>query len=80
MICNMIVACYNAGGEPDLFFVKVECTEEQYENGEHYGAAERAAWDEGYESDQMVSFDQNDSAGRAMQGLFAWESASITKV
>jgi len=71
---NCIVAAHNANGEPDLYFCRVRCTEQQYEAGDHYDRAKRAALDEGYGSTAVV-FDQYDSAGRAMSGLFAWESA-----
>lgn len=49
MITRCIVAAINADGEPDFFFVKVDCTEDQYGNGYHYDAAMKAANDEGCE-------------------------------
>jgi hypothetical protein len=74
MKIKTIVACRNANGEPDLYFVKVDCTSKQYENGEHYKAANLQAEREGY--DAYLAYDENDSAGRAMLPLFKWESAT----
>ena len=77
MIINCIVACRNSNGEPDLFFVKVDCTSDQYNNGEHYDAAKKQAELEGYEA-PFVAFDDCDSAGRAMLPLCAyWDTTEI---
>ena len=70
-----IVAAINANGEPDLYFVKVSCTESEYENGVHYDLAKREAKKEGF--DPVLAYDELDSAGRAMLGLFEWGSASV---
>ena len=78
MIVKCIVATRNSFGEPDLFFVKVSCSETQYNEGWHYEAAKEKAEDEGYES--YLVYDENDSAGKAMLVLFAWDTASIVKV
>ncbi|MDO3380396.1 hypothetical protein [Geoalkalibacter halelectricus] len=69
-----IVAAHNANGEPDLFFVVVRCTEDQYHNGDHYAAANDFAEAQGYEP--ALAYDENDSAGRAMLGFFDWQTAS----
>lgn len=69
-----IVAAHNANGEPDLFFVIVRCTEDQYDNGDHYAAANDFAETQGY--DPALAYDEDDSAGRAMLGLFDWQTAS----
>jgi len=81
MNIKCIVACINANGESDLFFVKVSCNLEEYKNGEHYFQAEEKAEKEGYEK-PMVSFSENDAAGRAMikSNLFVWESASTIDI
>ena len=78
MILRCVVAAINAAGEPDLFFVKVECTDEQYNDGEHYVAAKRAAEDDGYEP--VLAYDEDDPAGSAMMSLFVWKSASTVEV
>ncbi len=70
-----IVACENALGAPDLFFVKVRATDEQYSNGEHYDVAAATAEVEGYAS--RIVYDEFDSAGKAMLKLFKWKTASV---
>ena len=70
-----IVASYNANGEPDLYFCQVLCTQEQFDNGDHYDCAIKCAKDNGYEGDG-IAFDEFDNAGKTMLGLFCWESLS----
>lgn len=77
-IIRCIVACVNSNGEPDLYFVKVKATLDQYENGFHYQTARAAAEDEGYEA--VLAYDENDSAGFAMLSLFEWDTASTVSV
>jgi hypothetical protein len=79
MQVKCVVAATNANGEPDLYFLKVSCTNRQYSAGEHYARAKQAAEDEGYE-EPMVAFDQCDAAGKAMLPLFQWETASLVRV
>lgn len=74
MEVKCVVACYNASGEPDLFFCKVRCTEEEYSYGDHYEKAEDYAVEQGY-SGGMVVFDENDGP-KALFDLFVWESAT----
>lgn len=78
-IYRCVVACYNADGEPDLFFVKVRCLEEQFDEGYHCAAAEQAAKQSGYEGDK-ITFNETDRAGMALMPLFEWDSASIVDV
>ena len=73
-IIKCIVAAHNASGEPDLYFCRVRCTEQQFENGSHYECAESAARENGYGPTAVV-FDEADSAGKALLALFAWDSA-----
>jgi hypothetical protein len=68
-----IVAANNSNGEPDLFFVKVTCSEDDYEHGLHYDAAAEASEQNGY--DPRLSFDERDPAGQAMLHLFEWDTA-----
>lgn len=75
MIAACIVSCLNSNGEPDFFFVKVQCTQEQYDNGYHYEAAKDFAEDEGYEA--YLVYDQNDPGGKAIMDKFNWQSASL---
>ena len=75
MIVKCVVACHNAGGEPDLYFVKVDCQESEYDVGQHYEMAEESAIEDGY-SGPMVVFDENDGPN-SLFDLFEWESASV---
>lgn len=70
-----VIAATNLNGDPDLFFVLVDATQDDIDSGRHYEAATRKAEDEGYET--SLSFDEDDSAGAAMMPLFDWESASV---
>lgn len=74
MIVKCVVACYNASGEPDLFFCKVDLHSDRYDVGDHYEMAEDYAQEEGY-SGPMVVFDENDGP-KALFDLFVWESAT----
>jgi hypothetical protein len=65
------VFCNNSQGEPDIFFCQLKATEEEFENGEHYDAAEELAVKGGYEP--HLACDENDPAGAVMQ-LAVWES------
>jgi hypothetical protein len=59
MDIRCVVACKNASGQPDFFACTVKASPEEYDNGEHYEAAQRAAEGEGYEG-PFVVYDQND--------------------
>jgi hypothetical protein len=73
----MEIKCIVACQDKDLFFVKVDCTQDEYDNGQHYEAAEEAAVNEGLEP--AIVFDENDPGGRAMLDLFEWQSASVVQ-
>lgn len=75
MIVRCVVAAINGDGEPDLYFVKVECSQDQYDTGIHYEAAEEAADKDGY--DPMLAYDEYDPAGTAMMHMFEWDTASL---
>lgn len=75
MEIKCVVACRNASGESDFYFCKVECSEEQYDVGDHYELAEDSAREEGYEG-PMVAFDENDGPDFLFDH-FVWESASV---
>jgi hypothetical protein len=74
---KMVVACHGFEG-PTLFFVKVEATKEQVDEGLHYEAAEKEAKEQNYDG-PFVCFDEDDRDGPALLPLFAWESASVVK-
>ena len=75
MPTRVVVACSNAMGGPDFFFVEVEATQKQIEQGKHYTAAEIQAGSEGYES-PYVCFDEIDGPS-GLFGLFEWDTASV---
>ena len=73
-----IVSCINSNGEPDLYFIVIECSEDQYDNGDHYDAAKGQCEEDGYEP--YLAYDENDAAGNSMLPLFIWESATILEI
>lgn len=77
MIVRMVVAAHGFDG-PDLYFCKVECSQEQYDDGEHYDIAKSAAKENGYD-EPMVAFDENDPP-KAMFDLFEWDTATVCKI
>ncbi|MFA7219056.1 MAG: hypothetical protein WC119_00830 [Synergistaceae bacterium] len=68
------VACVNANGEPDFHFVTVKCTQEQYDNGDHYDAAKQDAEKEGYEP--FLAYDENDP----LMSMTVWESMNVVEI
>lgn len=58
MEIKCVVACINASGEHGVFPVIVTCSQDQYEEGKHYDAAEDEAAARGYEP--RLVFDEND--------------------
>lgn len=71
-IVRCAVACINSNGEPDLFFCKVICSQEEIENGVHYTKAKQKAEEDGYES--YLAYDEFDVAGQNIMKLFLWGS------
>ena len=71
---RMVVAGTNANGEPDLFFCRVICRQEQYDTGDHYDAAADTALLNGYGS-PFVIFDEHDPP-KSLFNLFDWDTAS----
>ena len=57
-IINCAVGCINSNGEPDMFFVRVNCTQSQIVMGKHYFAARDRAEKCGFEP--VMVFDEND--------------------
>ena len=70
MKIKCVVACTNAQGDPDLFSCVVECSKEQYDNGDHYDMAKDLARDDDYEGPDMVAFDENDGPDWLFRQLF----------
>ena len=79
IVVKTVVACYNASGEPDFFFVLVELSRDYFLEGRHYQAAGEQAENEGYEG-PFVMYDEYDPPGDSFIGLFEWASASTIKV
>lgn len=57
---KVAVAGRNASGEPEIVVYNIECSKEQYENGDHYDMAKERAEDDGFEPE--IAFDENDPA------------------
>lgn len=74
MIIRVVVVGNSYNG-PDLYFCKIQCTEDEYENGLHYDGAILAALENGYEG-PMVAIDEYDDP-KPLFGLFEWDTASI---
>ena len=68
------VACVDSLGAPSLLLVRVECTEQQVNNGEHYDASRRWVEKLGYE--YRLAFDEADPAGLALNtASHLWQDA-----
>lgn len=72
-----VLACRNSEGAPDLFPAIVDCTQEQYDNGEHYEAVESSASEAGYE-EPYLCFDENDK--KNLIALFDWENPDLERL
>lgn len=72
-------AVEDSNGQPDFFFCKVRCTQEDFDNGEHFDIVSRKAEEQGY-SPFPLYYDENCPAGRAMMHLFEWDTASTFTV
>lgn len=70
-----VTACTNSEGSPDFTFSVIRCTQDQYDEGDHYEAAKDQAREDGYEG-EMVVFDENDIANGPtwLIGFFEWTS------
>lgn len=75
MTIKCVVACRNAEGVSDFYFCRVECSQEQYDVGEHYERAEEMARSDGYEG-PFVVYDENDGPDWLFK-KFIWKSASV---
>lgn len=61
----------NSNGEPDIFFCKIKCSQEDYDNGIHYKRAKELAEENGY--DAVLACDENDPAGQVTK-LYDWKT------
>ena len=76
MLIKCAISCRNGMGEPDFYFCKVDCTQKQYDEGDHYETIREQAEEEGY-GDCGLAYDENDAPGMALMSLFDWKTASI---
>jgi hypothetical protein len=73
---RMVVACTGPHGEPDLFFCRITGNPNKMLDGKQYPAARKFAKSQDMGS-PMVAFDcTDDTAGRAMESLFSWGTAT----
>ncbi len=80
MLIKCAVAGIDPNGNADIWFVTVQCTEEQRDLGEHLEAAEEHAEENGYEG-PFVTFDEEDPIMKyALMGVFEWETSSIKDI
>lgn len=69
-----VTAATQAGGGSGFHHCIVRCTQGQYNNGEHYEAAQFQASEDGYEEESdMVTFDENDGPDWLF-AKFNWEA------
>lgn len=78
MVIKCVFAATNASGSPDFGFVKVECTDSQYELGEHYDTVKEWAKHNDYEA-PIIVFDEQEAPNWLLE-RFVWDSASVIKV
>ena len=57
---RVVVAATHPSGHPGFCPVHVQCTAEQYTDGEHYEAAKENAQERDYEGPDYVAFDERD--------------------
>lgn len=77
-IVNCVFAATSANGSPDFSFVKVACTQDQFDLGLHYDAVKLWAVDNDYEG-PFVIFDEEEAPAWLLE-RFVWESASVVEV
>jgi hypothetical protein len=75
MVIKCAVVCEAMDG-PDIYFVKVSCAQEEYENGRHYDAAWHFVSSEQIVIGSYIVIDEFDPGSAVMQ-LFAWDAASV---
>lgn len=74
-IAKLVVACANANGEPDFFFVKCIGDEQAFDDGDVHGFARREAEREGYEGTDLV-YDEAGPYASSFMDLFEWDTAT----
>ncbi len=69
MTIRCVVSCRDANGTPTFYPCSIECSQDEYDNGEHYCLARRAAEEARYEDARMVH-DENDGPAWLFTQLF----------
>lgn len=82
-VVKVVVACEGLDGR-DLFFVKVECTQEQYDrittedhNNEHFDIARDWVRENFEVAGPYWECDEFDPCANALMGIFEWDTASV---
>jgi hypothetical protein len=75
---RVVVAATHPSGHPGFCPVNVQCTELQYEQGEHYEAAKENAQESGYEGPDYVAFDEKDGPAWLFANVDWSEAQTVT--
>lgn len=79
MKVKCVVGCHDHDG-PNFYFAIVDCSQEQYDNGEHYEAAEGIIR-ENYDVDgPFWVADEHDHRVGFLFEHFEWDTADVTSV
>jgi hypothetical protein len=76
MKVKCLVAGTNASGSPDFFPVVIECTIDEYNNGDHYETAKALAESEGY-TPKLVIDERDDGFEIVDITSVDWSTASL---
>jgi hypothetical protein len=71
-IIRCVVACVDSEGSAALFPVRVQVTEDQYEEGHHYGTSAQAAEEAGYAATNCVFDELDGEISAKVIGLYDW--------
>jgi hypothetical protein len=74
MRVRCVVACHDCDG-PNLYFVYVNCTKQQYQEGLHYEAAKQFIEDNYSVGGPFWMCDENDACGVGLVQQFEWMNA-----
>ena len=74
-----VLACVNASGEGEFVPVKVQCTEEHYDLGDHYGAVKAWAEEHRYEGPYVV-VDEVEMHPATVLQAFDWDIVPVIGV
>jgi hypothetical protein len=70
MQIKVVVSCRACDGTPDFFATTIECSQEDYDEGEHYELAADRACEAGYE-EISICYDENDGPPWLFGHLFS---------